>query len=101
MKSESGEMDGNNPPDHAFSDASSVPLQEKPDEQLTQQGAPQVVIEEISRSEIMAAEHAAEFERLVADDSVVLGRLLQIRSQELDLKAYIRGLKFFSAALGR
>ena len=28
------------------------------------------------------------------DDSVAIGRLLQIRTQELELKAYLRGLNF-------
>jgi hypothetical protein len=35
-----------------------------------------------------------ELESMVADDTVNLGLLLQKRNQQLELKAYLRGLKF-------
>jgi len=61
------------------------------------QSPPPEVFEEITRSEASVAKCAAELERLVADDSVALGQILKVRSQELELKAYIRGLKFLRA----
>jgi hypothetical protein len=35
----------------------------------------------------------------VPDDSIALGELLKIRAQELELKAYVRGLKFLGTLL--
>lgn len=33
---------------------------------------------------------------LVKDDSAALGLLMKIRTQELEMKAYLRGLKFLA-----
>ena len=52
------------------------------------------VLKEIARVEADASRCTADLERMVADDSVAIGRLLQIRNQELELKAYLRGLNF-------
>jgi ribosomal protein L29 len=52
------------------------------------------VLKEIARVEADASRCASDLERMVADDSVAIGRLLQIRNQELELKAYLRGLNF-------
>lgn len=56
------------------------------------------VVEEIRKSEADNEKLVSELERMVADDSVALGKLLQKRSQELELKAYIRGLRFKAGA---
>jgi hypothetical protein len=55
---------------------------------------PPELVEEIARIEASLAECSAQHERLMADDTAALGRLLRIRSQELELKAYLRGLKY-------
>jgi hypothetical protein len=60
---------------------------------------PENLVQEIQRSEADGQKLVSELERMVADDSVALGKLLQKRSQELELKAYIRGLKFRAEAL--
>jgi uncharacterized membrane-anchored protein len=67
-----------------------------PQESKVPQGqAPAATLaEEIARTETRMAECAAQMEKLLTDDSVVLGRLLQMRNEQLELKAYIRGLKF-------
>jgi hypothetical protein len=52
------------------------------------------ILEELERVEASARECAATLERMVADDGVPMGKLLQLRNQEVELKAYIRGLKF-------
>jgi hypothetical protein len=54
------------------------------------------VSEEITRCEETVAQCASELERLVPDDSISLGKVLKIRAQQLETKAYIRGLKFLS-----
>ena len=54
----------------------------------------ELVLKEIARVEADASKITADLERMVADDSVAIGRLLQIRNQELELKAYLRGLNF-------
>ena len=55
------------------------------------------VVEEISRCEASVAQHTAELERLlVKEDPAALGKLMKIRTQELELKAYLRGLKFLA-----
>ena len=54
----------------------------------------QELLEELARSEANAKKLASDLERMVADDNIPMGKLLQLRSQELELKAYIRGLKF-------
>lgn len=55
------------------------------------------VAEEISRCEASVAQFTAELERLlVKDDSAALGLLMKIRTQELEMKAYLRGLKFLA-----
>jgi hypothetical protein len=58
------------------------------------QGSLEHVLKEIARVEADASRCTADLERMVADDSVAIGRLLQIRTQELELKAYLRGLNF-------
>jgi hypothetical protein len=58
--------------------------------------SPEKLLEEIRYTEIVAHQYAAELERMVADDAVNLGLLLQKRNQHLELKAYLRGLKFSS-----
>ena len=55
---------------------------------------PKELREELARSEANAQKLASDLERMVADDTVPMGKLLQLRSQELELKAYVRGLKF-------
>ena len=62
-------------------------------------GHSQKLLDEITRSERDAATCAARLETLVPDDSIALGELLKIRAQELDLKAYVRGLKFLGSLL--
>ena len=62
------------------------------------QGSPAELLEELKRSEASRQKIVSELERMVADDTVPLGKLLQLRNQELELKAYIRGLKFGIAA---
>ena len=71
--------------------------QGKPQQSPTE--APESLTQEIRRSEADGQKLVAELERMVADDSVALGKLLQKRSQELELKAYIRGLRFRAEAL--
>jgi len=63
------------------------------------QGHSQKLLDEITRSERDAATCAARLETLVPDDSIALGELLKIRAQELELKAYVRGLKFLAGLL--
>ena len=58
------------------------------------------ILEELERVEASARECAATLERMVADDGVPMGKLLQLRNQEVELKAYIRGLKFNIASKG-
>jgi hypothetical protein len=53
------------------------------------------LLEEIKRTEAVAQKCAAELERMVGDDSVNLGLLLQMRNNQIEVKAYLRGLKFF------
>jgi hypothetical protein len=55
---------------------------------------PEKILKEIKRNEAVANNCASELERMVGDDSVSLGLLLQMRNQQLELKAYLRGLKF-------
>src|SRR5262245_25804606 len=62
-------------------------------------GHSQKLLDEITRSERDAATCAVRLETLVPDDSVALGELLKIRAQELELKAYVRGLKFLGGLL--
>src|SRR5262245_46433194 len=62
-------------------------------------GHSQKLLDEITRSERDAATCAVRLETLVPDDSVALGELLKIRAQELELKAYVRGLKFLASLL--
>ena len=52
------------------------------------------LLEEIKRTEDVANKCAAELERMVADDGVNLGLLLQMRNQQLEVKAYLRGLRY-------
>jgi len=54
------------------------------------------LLEEIKRTEAIAQKCASELERMVGDDSVNLGLLLQMRNQQLEVRAYLRGLKFAS-----
>ena len=55
------------------------------------------VVEEISRCEESVAQHTAELERLLVKDyPAALGKLMKIRTQELELKPYLRGLKFLA-----
>ena len=49
---------------------------------------------EVKKVEETALKCALELERMVADDSVNLGLLLQMRNQQLEVRAYLRGLKF-------
>lgn len=49
---------------------------------------------EIKKVEEVALKCSLELERMVADDSVNLGLLLQMRNQQLEVRAYLRGLKF-------
>jgi len=57
---------------------------------------PEKLLEEIHRAETTVHKCASELERMVADDSVNLGVLLQMRNQQLEVRAYLRGLKFGS-----
>jgi hypothetical protein len=57
------------------------------------------LIEELARVEASAQKCAADLERMVADDNIPMGQLLQLRNQEVELKAYIRGLKFNATTL--
>lgn len=52
------------------------------------------LLEEIQRTEEVANKCASELERMVADDAVNLGLLLQMRNQQLEVKAYLRGLRY-------
>ena len=54
------------------------------------------LLEEVKRMEAVAQKCASELERMVADDTVNLGLLLQMRNQQLEVRAYLRGLKFAS-----
>lgn len=71
-------------------------------QQKSQQEAAKVqtlsqVVEEISRCEASVEQYTAELERLlVKEDPAALGKLMKIRTQELELKAYLRGLKFLA-----
>jgi hypothetical protein len=56
------------------------------------------ILDEIARSEASAQKFTAELERMVSDDNVALGKLLQMRSQEMEIRAYIRGLKYRAEA---
>jgi len=60
--------------------------------------SPEKHLEEIKRTEALTQKYAMELERMVADDTVNLGFLLQMRNQQLEVKAYLRGLKFGSEA---
>jgi len=62
------------------------------------QGPPKELLEELQCNEASGQKIVSELERMVADDTVPLGKLLQLRNKELELKAYIRGLKFGIAA---
>ena len=62
-------------------------------------GPTKEILEELERVEANAQECAATLERMVADDGVPMGKLLQLRNQEVELKAYIRGLKFNIASV--
>src|SRR5215510_11757013 len=62
-------------------------------------GHSQKLLDEITRSERDAATCAVRLETLVPDDSVALGELLKIRAQELELKAYVLGLKCLAGLL--
>lgn len=68
-------------------------------EELRRKSPSQLVQDEISATEaVMKASQSKtsrELERLIPD-AAVLGRLLQIRVEELEMKAYLRGLKFRS-----
>jgi len=55
---------------------------------------PEKLLEEIKKTEAVAQKCAAELERMVADDSVNLGLLLQMRNQQMEVRAYLRGLKY-------
>jgi hypothetical protein len=57
---------------------------------------PEKLLEEIKRTEAVAQKCAAELERMVGDDSVNLGLLLQMRNHQLEVRAYLRGLKYGS-----
>lgn len=57
---------------------------------------PEKLLEEIKRTEAVARKCAAELERMVGDDSVNLGLLLQMRNHQLEVRAYLRGLKYGS-----
>lgn len=67
---------------------------EQPQKQPSGQTSMEHVLKEIARAEAAAVQCTSDLERMVADDSVAIGRLLQIRTQELELKAYLRGLNF-------
>jgi hypothetical protein len=55
---------------------------------------PERLLEEIKRTEALAYKCASELERMLGDDSVNLGLMLQMRNQQLEVRAYLRGLKF-------
>jgi hypothetical protein len=57
---------------------------------------PTKLLEEIKHTEAVAQKCASELERMVADDTVNLGLLLQMRNQQNEVRAYLRGLKFGS-----
>ena len=54
--------------------------------------------EEIARSEASLNQCTVQLEGLIGDENSKLVNLLRARSQELELKAYLRGLKFLSGA---
>jgi hypothetical protein len=58
--------------------------------------SPAKLLEEIKQTEAVAQKCALELERMVADDTVNLGLLLQMRNQQNEVRAYLRGLKFGS-----
>jgi hypothetical protein len=55
---------------------------------------PEKLVEEIQRTEVVLQKCASELERMVADDTVNLGQMLQKRNQQLEVRAYLRGLKY-------
>jgi hypothetical protein len=57
------------------------------------------LLEELARVEASAQKCAVDLERMVADEGIPMGQLLQLRNQEVELKAYMRGLKFNVAAI--
>jgi hypothetical protein len=67
-------------------------------EHLSKAGAeavpPDAILEEIKRNEGVVQKCASDLDRMVGDDTVSLGVLLQLRNQQLELKAYLRGLRF-------
>jgi hypothetical protein len=56
--------------------------------------SPQSLFNEISRIETTIAELDREIERAIGDTTVPMGRLLQIRMKHLELRAYLKGLRF-------
>jgi regulator of replication initiation timing len=62
--------------------------------ELKKQVSNESVLDEIVRVEQALQKCTAQIEMSISDDSVVLGKLLQIRTQELELKAYLKGLNF-------
>jgi len=58
------------------------------------QAANETLLEEVRRIEAALHTCNEELDRLLPDDSVALGKLLQLRTQQLELKAYLRGLRF-------
>ena len=61
---------------------------------ITDAASREKLLEEIKRTEEVLNKCAAELERMVADDAVNLGLLLQMRNQQLEVKAYLRGLRY-------
>lgn len=57
------------------------------------------LLEELASVEASVQKCAADLERMVADEGIPMGQLLQLRNQEVELKAYMRGLKFNVAAI--
>jgi hypothetical protein len=56
--------------------------------------SPERLLEEIKLTQVVAYKCTSELERMLADDSVNLGLMLQMRNRELELRAYLHGLKF-------
>jgi len=56
--------------------------------------SPESLLEEIKLTQVVAYKCNSELERMLGDDSVNLGLMLQMRNRELELRAYLRGLKF-------
>ena len=75
----------------ASAGGSALPLPTTP---ITDASSREKLLQEIKRTEDVANKCAAELERMVADDAVNLGLLLQMRNQQLEVKAYLRGLKY-------